>query len=163
MDPAPVSFAARARPLRRSNGPGFSSGKVEVPRREDRVIKAFGRSMQSFDVVATALCAVNRTRHRRVATNLARSGQPAYSFSDRRALRHFVISVVMADEPAKIILGDTAISAVERSARRRWFGRGKDRQPLPLTHCENCGAELVGPPCTQCRQAAIAYRRSFRH
>src|SRR5437879_2019591 len=69
----------------------------------------------------------------------------------------------MADEPAKIILGDTAISAVERTARRRWFGRGKDRQPLPFTHCQNCGAELIGPHCAQCGQAAIDYRRSFRH
>ena len=69
----------------------------------------------------------------------------------------------MADEPAKIILGDTAISAIERTARRRWFGRGKDRQPLPFTHCQNCGAELTGPHCAQCGQAAIDYRRSFRH
>jgi uncharacterized protein DUF3667 len=69
----------------------------------------------------------------------------------------------MADEPVKIILGDTAISAVERSARRRWFGRGKDQQALPFTHCENCGAELNGPHCAQCGQAAIDYRRSFRH
>src|SRR5213079_1909530 len=69
----------------------------------------------------------------------------------------------MSDEPAKIILGDTAISAVERTARRRWFGRGKDRQPLPFTHCQNCGAELTGPHCAQCGQAAVDYRRSFRH
>ena len=69
----------------------------------------------------------------------------------------------MADEPAKIILGDTAISAVERTARRRWFGRGKDREALPFTHCENCGATLAGPHCAQCGQAAIDYRRSFRH
>ena len=69
----------------------------------------------------------------------------------------------MSDEPAKIILGDTAISAVERTARRRWFGRGKDRQPLPFTHCQNCGTELTGPHCAQCGQAAIDYRRSFRH
>jgi hypothetical protein len=69
----------------------------------------------------------------------------------------------MSDEPAKIILGDTAISALERSARRRWFGPGKDRQPLPFTHCQNCGAELTGPHCGQCGQAAIDYRRSFRH
>src|SRR6266704_5666495 len=69
----------------------------------------------------------------------------------------------MSDEPAKIILGDTAISAVERTARRRWFGRGKDREALPFTHCENCGAELAGPHCAQCGQAAIDYRRSFRH
>ena len=67
----------------------------------------------------------------------------------------------MADE--QIILGDTAISAVERTARRRWFGRGKDRQPLPFTHCQNCGAELTGPHCAQCGQAAVDYRRSFRH
>ncbi len=71
--------------------------------------------------------------------------------------------IAMADEPAKIILGDTAISAVERTARRRWFGRGKDREALPFTHCENCGAELAGPHCAQCGQAAIDYRRSFRH
>jgi hypothetical protein len=69
----------------------------------------------------------------------------------------------MTDEPEQIILGDTAISAVERSARRRWFGRGKDRQPLPFTHCQNCGAELIGPHCAQCGQAAVDYRRSFRH
>jgi len=69
----------------------------------------------------------------------------------------------MSDEPAKIILGETAISAVERGARRRWFGRGKDREALPFTHCENCGAELIGPHCAQCGQAAIDYRRSFRH
>ena len=73
------------------------------------------------------------------------------------------MSRAMADEPAKVILGDTAISAIERKARRRWFGRGKDRQPLPFTHCENCGAELIGPHCAQCGQAAIDYRRSFRH
>src|SRR5260370_7852132 len=69
----------------------------------------------------------------------------------------------MSDEPAKIILGDTAISAAERTALRRWFGRGQDRQPLPFTHCQNCGAELTGPDCAQCGQAAIDYRRSFRH
>src|ERR1700719_5217930 len=69
----------------------------------------------------------------------------------------------MSDEPAKIILGDTAISAVERTARRRWFGRSKERQPLPFTHCQNGGAELIGPRCAQCGQAAIDYRRSFRH
>jgi hypothetical protein len=69
----------------------------------------------------------------------------------------------MSDEPAKIILGDTAISAIERSARRRWFRRGKDQQALPFTHCENCGAELTGPHCAQCGQPAIDYRRSFGH
>ena len=68
----------------------------------------------------------------------------------------------MADEPAKIILGDTAISAIEGTPGRRWFRRKKD-QDKPLTHCENCGAELQGHWCAQCGQPAIDYRRSFRH
>src|SRR5207253_1848773 len=65
----------------------------------------------------------------------------------------------MADEPAKIILGDTAISAFERTPGRR---RAKDTTPA-LTHCENCGAELQGHWCAKCGQPAIEYRRSFRH
>src|ERR1044071_9950322 len=70
----------------------------------------------------------------------------------------------MADEPAKIILGDTAISAIERTPGRRWFGRSKDPRKLSgLTHCENCGAQLEGHWCGQCGQAAVDYRRSFRH
>src|SRR6267142_2147399 len=68
----------------------------------------------------------------------------------------------MSDEPAKIILGDTAISAFEGTPGRRRFGRGKDTGPL-LTHCENCGAELQGHWCAQCGQAAVEYRRSFRY
>ena len=68
----------------------------------------------------------------------------------------------MSDEPAKIILGDTAISAFERTPGRRRLGRGKDTGP-PLTHCENCGAELQGHWCAQCGQPAIEYRRSFRY
>src|SRR6266566_8058520 len=70
----------------------------------------------------------------------------------------------MADEPAKLILGDTAISAMEESAypKRRFFGRRKTQSP-PFTHCENCGASLSGRFCWQCGQAAIDYRRSFRH
>jgi hypothetical protein len=68
----------------------------------------------------------------------------------------------MADEPAKILLGDTAISAVEGAPGRRWFGRRKD-QDKPRTHCENCGAELQGHWCAHCGQPAIDYRRSFRH
>jgi hypothetical protein len=68
----------------------------------------------------------------------------------------------MSDEPAKIILGDTAISAFEGTPGRRRFGRGKDTGPS-LTHCENCGAELQGHWCAQCGQAAIEYRRSFRY
>src|SRR5881394_4323836 len=68
----------------------------------------------------------------------------------------------MADEPAKIILGDTAISAIEETPGRRWFGRKKD-QVKRLTRCENCGAELQGHWCAHCGQPAIDYRRSFRH
>src|ERR1700757_96266 len=68
----------------------------------------------------------------------------------------------MADEPAKIILGDTAISAFERTPGRRRLGRAKDTSPS-LTHCENCGAELQGHWCAHCGQPAIEYRRSFRH
>lgn len=69
----------------------------------------------------------------------------------------------MADESVKLILGDTAITAVERSPGRRFFGRRKDRQRPPLSHCENCGAQLTGRYCAQCGQAAVDYRRSFRH
>src|SRR5437667_7169200 len=70
----------------------------------------------------------------------------------------------MSDEPAKIVLGDTAISAIERTPGRRWFRRSKDPRKLSgLTHCENCGAQLDGHWCGQCGQAAVDYRRSFRH
>src|ERR1700730_18445239 len=69
----------------------------------------------------------------------------------------------MADESVKLILGDTAIAAVERSPGRRFFGRRKDRQRPPLSHCENCGAQLTGRYCAQCGQAAVDYRRLFRH
>ncbi|PYK48041.1 MAG: hypothetical protein DME51_12440, partial [Verrucomicrobia bacterium] len=70
----------------------------------------------------------------------------------------------MPDEPAKIILGDTAISAIERTPGRRWFRRSKDPRKLSgLTHCENCGVQLHGRWCGQCGQGAVDYRRSFRH
>jgi len=70
----------------------------------------------------------------------------------------------VADEVTKLILGDTAISALEQSssARRRFFHRRKT-QRKPITHCENCGAQLHGHWCSQCGQPAIDYRRSFRH
>src|SRR4051812_47156721 len=68
----------------------------------------------------------------------------------------------MSDEPAKIILGDTAISAFERTDGKRRSGRGEDSAP-PLTHCENCGADLKGHWCAKCGQAAMEYRRSFRY
>jgi ribosomal protein L32 len=68
----------------------------------------------------------------------------------------------MSDEPAKIILGDTAISAFERTRGERRSGGGKDTDQS-LTHCENCGAELQGHWCAKCGQPAIEYRRSFRY
>src|SRR5438874_11286530 len=69
----------------------------------------------------------------------------------------------MADEMTKLVLGDTAVSATEQPpVRRRFFGRRKTQRP-PLTHCENCGAQLRGHWCAQCGQPAIDYRRSFRH
>jgi hypothetical protein len=70
----------------------------------------------------------------------------------------------VSDEVTKIILGDTAISSIERSSpsKRRLFGRRKGQRP-PLTHCENCGAPLSGHYCSQCGQPAIDYRRSFAH
>ena len=68
----------------------------------------------------------------------------------------------MADEPIKILLGDTAISAIEGTPGQRRFGRKKDTSPA-LTHCENCGADLQGHWCSQCGQPAIEYRRSFRY
>jgi hypothetical protein len=68
----------------------------------------------------------------------------------------------MSDEPAKIILGDTAIGAFEGTPGQRRFGGAKDAGPR-LTHCENCGAELQGHWCAKCGQPAIEYRRSFRY
>jgi len=68
----------------------------------------------------------------------------------------------MSDEPAKFILGDTAISTAEEPGRKRFFYR-KNRGHPRLTHCENCGTPLNGHYCAKCGQAAIDYRRSFRY
>jgi hypothetical protein len=69
----------------------------------------------------------------------------------------------MADEPMKILLGDTAIGAIEQpSSKKRFFRRRKAAAP-PLIHCENCGTLLAGRFCAQCGQPAVDYRRSFRH
>lgn len=69
----------------------------------------------------------------------------------------------MSDDPAKIILGEGAISAFEQQRglfrRRR---RPKDAPP-PILNCENCGTELRGHWCSKCGQPAIDYKRSFRH
>jgi hypothetical protein len=68
----------------------------------------------------------------------------------------------MSDEPAKFILGDTAISTAEEPGRKRFFYR-KNRGRPRLTRCENCGTPLNGHYCAKCGQAAIDYRRSFRY
>jgi hypothetical protein len=69
----------------------------------------------------------------------------------------------MSDEAAKIILGDTAISAIEQKSQRGWLRKRKNDDLPPFTHCENCGTELNGHYCSQCGQAAIDYRRSIGH
>ncbi|HWY41056.1 MAG TPA: DUF3667 domain-containing protein [Chthoniobacterales bacterium] len=69
----------------------------------------------------------------------------------------------MSDEPVKILLGDTAISAIERRSQRGWLRRRKGQELPSFTHCENCGTKLNGDYCSHCGQAAIDYRRSFGH
>lgn len=66
----------------------------------------------------------------------------------------------MSDEITPLILGDATVAELGRPPRRRWWRRQKKARP-PLTHCENCGAQLVGPYCAQCGQAAVDYRRSL--
>jgi Protein of unknown function (DUF3667) len=73
------------------------------------------------------------------------------------------LRVEMSDDPSRIILAETAVSAMEESPRRRLLRRRKAAAGHPLTECENCGAELHGHWCAQCGQAAVEYRRSFRH
>ncbi|MBO0695315.1 MAG: DUF3667 domain-containing protein [Verrucomicrobia bacterium] len=69
----------------------------------------------------------------------------------------------MPDNLEKFVLGDAAVAAMEQAPRRRrFFGRRK-AQREPITHCENCGAQLEGHWCAKCGQPAIDYRRSFRH
>src|SRR6266550_37021 len=69
----------------------------------------------------------------------------------------------MSDDPSRIILAETAVSAMEESPRRRLLRRRKAAEGKPITECENCGAQLHGHWCAKCGQAAVEYRRSFRH
>ena len=72
----------------------------------------------------------------------------------------------MTDETSQAIVGDSVVSAMDGKpgGRKRRFWRKKPKRELaPLTHCENCGTELRGHYCSNCGQAAIDYRRSFRH
>src|SRR5215470_611939 len=68
----------------------------------------------------------------------------------------------MEYEPAKITLGDRAMSAPEETSGRRSFRRKRNREKPP-TNCENCGSPLHGHWCAKCGQPAIDYRRSFRY
>lgn len=65
----------------------------------------------------------------------------------------------MSDE-TPLILGDAAAAELGRYPGRKWRLR-KRKARAPLTHCENCGAALLGPYCAQCGQPAIDYHRSF--
>ena len=68
----------------------------------------------------------------------------------------------MSDEASKIILAETAVSAMEDAPRRR-FLRRKKVEARQIIECENCGTPLHGHWCARCGQAAVDYRRSFRH
>ena len=69
----------------------------------------------------------------------------------------------MSDDPSKIILAETAVSAMEEAPRRRLLRRRKAAGGREITECENCGAPLHGHWCAKCGQAAVEYKRSFRH
>src|SRR6266480_4435191 len=67
------------------------------------------------------------------------------------------------DEQSHIVAAEAAVTAVLEPPRRRFFSRRRKAPPRALSYCENCGAPMAGPFCAQCGQAAIDYRRSFRH
>ncbi|PYM00498.1 MAG: hypothetical protein DMF13_09830 [Verrucomicrobia bacterium] len=67
------------------------------------------------------------------------------------------------DEQSQIVAAEAAVSAALEPPRRRFLSRQRKARPPPLPYCENCGAPMAGPFCAQCGQAAVDYRRSFRH
>lgn len=70
----------------------------------------------------------------------------------------------MSDESTQFILGDAVAAASEEiGGPRRFFRRKKKPGRPPLTHCENCGAELSGHYCAKCGQQAVDYHRSLLH
>jgi len=67
------------------------------------------------------------------------------------------------DDQSHIVAAEAAVTAALEPPRRRFFSRRRKARPPPLPYCENCGAPMAGPFCAQCGQAAVDYRRSFRH
>jgi len=69
------------------------------------------------------------------------------------------------DDQSHIVAAEAAVTAVLEPPRRRFFSRRRKAPPPPppFPYCENCGAPMAGPFCAQCGQAAVDYRRSFRH
>jgi hypothetical protein len=67
------------------------------------------------------------------------------------------------DDQSHIVAAEAAVTVVLEPPRRRLFSRRRKAHPPPLPYCENCGATMAGPFCAQCGQAAVDYRRSFRH
>jgi len=57
-------------------------------------------------------------------------------------------------EPSRRVSPGEAVPAAETNRRKVL---------LPLTHCEDCAAELHGKYCSRCGQVAVDYRRSFRY
>ena len=67
------------------------------------------------------------------------------------------------DDQSHIVAAEAAVNAALEPPRRRFFSRRRKARPPPPPYCENCGAPMAGPFCAQCGQAAVDYRRSFRH
>ena len=67
------------------------------------------------------------------------------------------------DDQSHIVAAEAAVTAVLETATPALCSRAGAKSQHPLPYCENCGAPMAGPFCAQCGQAAIDYRRSFRH
>src|SRR5947209_18211575 len=64
-------------------------------------------------------------------------------------------------EESQFILGDAAVDATTEGRRGLLRRRKKRSDEKVLTHCENCGAQLVGEYCARCGQHAVDYKRSI--
>src|SRR5207237_2507506 len=67
------------------------------------------------------------------------------------------------DDQSHIVAAEAAVTAALEPPRRRFFSRRRKAQPPALPYCEDCGAPMAVPFSAQCGQAAVVYRRSFRH